>query len=297
MGGPANEQARFERDWLRLRAPFDEAALSRTLVRRFADAMPSHPRLIDLGAGTGSALRLIAATIGGPQHWTLLDHDAGLLAAAGEESRNSGYRSERAQAGWRLRRRDATLTLRPLRTDLSRIHPMALARADGVLAFALIDLVSRSWIDRLVAALARRKRPILAALGVDGRISWTPPDADDLAVARAFRRHQGIDKGFGRALGPDAAAYLQHRLAGVGFRAEARRSDWVVPSSASAMLVKLLDGMASAAAQSMPETAPMLGRWRQARHAAIEAGQLSVRIGHLDVLGLPRLVAARGRRA
>ena len=73
---------RFDADWLALREPFDHAARSVALARRLADRLPARPRLLDLGAGTGSLFRFLAPIIGRGQDWILLDADAALLDEA-----------------------------------------------------------------------------------------------------------------------------------------------------------------------------------------------------------------------
>lgn len=70
---------RFDTDWLTLREPFDHAARSIELSRRLADRLPARPRLIDLGAGTGSLFRFLAPIIGRRQDWILIDRDGALL--------------------------------------------------------------------------------------------------------------------------------------------------------------------------------------------------------------------------
>ena len=77
--GPDGVTERFERDWLALREPFDHAALNVALARRLADRPAGRPRLIDLGAGTGSLFRYLAPIIGRRQDWVLVDADAALL--------------------------------------------------------------------------------------------------------------------------------------------------------------------------------------------------------------------------
>ena len=70
---------RFAADWLALREPFDHAARSAALARRLADRLPRRPRLVDLGAGSGSLFRFLAPIIGRGHDWILLDADAALL--------------------------------------------------------------------------------------------------------------------------------------------------------------------------------------------------------------------------
>ena len=74
----------------------------------------------------------------------------------------------------------------------------------GITASALLDLTSAAWLDRLAERCGRA--PLLMALSFDGRLSWQPALAEDDLVRDRFLAHQRTDKGFGPALGPDAAA-------------------------------------------------------------------------------------------
>jgi SAM-dependent methyltransferase len=73
---------RFDAGWLTLREPFDQTARSVALAQRLADRLPRRPRLLDLGAGTGSLFRFLAPIIGRGQDWIIVDRDADLLDEA-----------------------------------------------------------------------------------------------------------------------------------------------------------------------------------------------------------------------
>ena len=72
----------FSPDWLALREAADHRSRARPLVSRLRAAWRAHgwTRLVDLGSGTGSNLRYLAPRLPGRQEWTLIDHDARLLA-------------------------------------------------------------------------------------------------------------------------------------------------------------------------------------------------------------------------
>ena len=74
----------FSPDWLALREPSDHRARDGFLTMALADRLQSKPlvRVVDLGCGTGSNIRATYAALGREQHWTLVDYDARLLAAA-----------------------------------------------------------------------------------------------------------------------------------------------------------------------------------------------------------------------
>ena len=243
----------FSPDWLALREPFDAAARSVALAERFAAALPAEPGILDLGAGTGGMFRWLAPIIGGDQHWFLADADAALLEHA---------RGPKAK---------------PLIVDLANaLERLPLDLVDGVVCSALLDLVSEQWLQRLVAALST---PFLACLSVDGRDDFAPPHPLDEVVQHAFRRDQARDKGFGPALGPRAPAVLHAVLTARGFSVQSERSDWHVPTGAGAMLRELVLGHARVAGND---------EWERTRLEQINGEKLAIRIGHRDILALPR---------
>ena len=87
--------SRFDERWLALREPCDHAARSGALAARFVEAVGPSPRLVDLGAGTGSNLRYLAPRLPTAQRWLLVDHDPALLrqARAGPVARRLNDRS------------------------------------------------------------------------------------------------------------------------------------------------------------------------------------------------------------
>lgn len=251
----------FSTAWLDLREPFDHAARSAPLALRFLAALPATPRLVDLGGGTGSTIRYLERLAA--CRWTLVDGDPGLLAVAA--ARHPG--------------------VTPCRRDLREPLDPLFAAADGVTASALLDLVSRAWLDGLVSALAARRLPALLALSVDRQLRFDPPDRDDGFVRRAFLRHMAGDKGLGPALGPDATAAAGVAFRARGYRVAVRRSDWRLGEADSAIRVALLDGIAGAAAEIEPAAAARIAAWRANRSDA------AILVGHHDLLALPSSTA------
>jgi len=280
----------FDAEWLALREPFDNAARSRALAARLAAALPTKPWLVDLGAGTGSLLRFLAPIIAGPQSWTLIDADAALL----DEAFNVIADWADAQ-GWAIGSTDSTLTIHAPGGDWQidgELHDLSnmpgelpFREADAVVCSALLDLVSRNWIERLADAV---RVPFYAALSVDGRDTWLPAHPGDAVIHAGFRRDQGRDKGFGRALGPRAAAVAMQAFAARGCHVASAPSDWVIPRTALGMGHALIEGAAAAATAALPARYAAIAEWRQARHRLSMDMRLAIRIGHRDILALPR---------
>jgi SAM-dependent methyltransferase len=277
---------RFAADWLTLREGFDAAARSTALALQLGAVLPARPRLLDLGAGTGSLFRWLAPLLARPQHWTLCDADPELLARALDDTAAWG-----AAMGFFVEDRGQELVLHTpagewrvsvLQADLAVALPLAGQHA--VVCSALLDLVSRHWLERLADRLAV---PLLACLSVDGRDAFLPPLAGDSAVRAGFRRDQGRDKGFGAALGPAAQSVLRQVLGVRGFAVQEAGSDWRIPRHATAMLAALVDGHAGAAARHMPARGGAIAVWRAARLRQIGRQLLAIRIGHRDSLALP----------
>ena len=265
---------RFDADWLTLREPFDHAARSARLAQRLSERLPRRPRLLDLGAGTGSMFRFLAPIIGRGQDWLLLDADDVLLddafgrTAAWARRRNFAATAE-----------DGTLLVSTphglwrmsvMRRDLDAAIPSG---CDAVVCSALLDLVSTAWLRRFIDGLTM---PFLACLTVDGRDVWLPRHPCDPPVRTAFRRDQRHDKGLGPALGPAASSVALRMLAARGFVTASAPSDWRIARTDLRMQRALIDGRGACH-----------GEWQQARLRQALRGMLAITIGHRDILALP----------
>ncbi|MCK8783177.1 class I SAM-dependent methyltransferase [Roseomonas sp. NAR14] len=279
----------FPAEWLALREAWDAAARSPALAARLNDALPARPRLIDLGAGTGSLFRWLAPRLGRAQAWTLYDADQSLLTGAFEAIADWA-----AAHGWTVTWPGRTLLVHTPHgawrvegriADLAD-GPDALPEEgyDAVLCSALCDLVSADW----VAAMAESLRvPFYAVLNVDGRESFLPRHPADPLVRRAFARDQRRDKGFGPALGGAAPAAIRREFAAQGFTVLSATSPWVIPGAARLMTRMLVEGHAGAALAADRRHAGAIMRWAEARMAQARHGRLALRIGHRDLLALP----------
>jgi SAM-dependent methyltransferase len=273
---------RFSAAWLALREPFDHAARSVALARRLAEVLPKRPRLIDLGAGTGSMFRFLAPIIGRGQDWTLVDMDGAVLDEA--FGRTAAWARRRGYAA--TAPGDELLVSTPkglwrMRTLNALLPPSADAQhCDAILCSALLDLVSAPWLGRLCDTL---KVPFLACLNVDGRDSWLPRHPFDALVRTAFRRDMHRDKGSGAALGTSAPGLLTARK----LVTASAPADWRIPGTALRMQQALIEGTAGAARNACPGRAPEIGEWEQARLRQAIRGRLAIRIGHRDILAFP----------
>lgn len=299
--------AGFSSDWLGLREPADKAARNTALLASVAAFKPGAKSLnvLDLGAGTGSTLRALAPHLRTPQRWVLVDHDASLVAtgrqllaawaassaavAAGEGpgsavATGGASESDAEDGGGELLLHVSAqaVTVSWRQADLAEADwPALLAGVDLVTASALFDLVSEAFIETFAAAVARAGAAVYVALDVDGTSEWSPPRADDAAVAAAFRRHQGIDKGFGRALGPDATAVLTWALTAHGYDVRTQKSPWRLGPEQAELMSALADGWADAARAAGLDAA-VADRWLAARRTATGCV-----IGHTDLFATP----------
>jgi SAM-dependent methyltransferase len=262
----------FSAEWLALREPYDLAACSAP-VRNAAIASIAGldpVAIVDLGCGTGSGLRALAPLIPARQSWRLVDNDLSLLARAADTER-----PKRVQ-----------VTAVPV--DLAHDLEAALDGAvDLVTTTALLDLVSAPWVERLAVECAARRLPFYATLSYDGRVEFTPQDADDAAVVKAFNTHQRTDKGFGPALGPKAAAEAIARFTTVGYFVDRQPADWVFGPHDREIQLELLTGFASAArAMKSPRLDAIVG-WLTRRRDLVTAGRAAMRVGHIDLFARP----------
>jgi SAM-dependent methyltransferase len=261
---------RFAADWLALREPVDARARSLEVLgaaRRWAVGRP-RIRVLDLGCGTGSNLRYLCPRLPTVQHWTCLDHDPALIA----EFRRRGWDCQQVVG------LDAQVASIRATTWLDGVDSDTL-----VTASALLDLVSASWLEEVVARCLDRGAALLFALTYDGRVEIEPAHPRDREVIAVVNTHQHRDKGLGRALGPGAADRLTAIGDKLGYRLAAGDGDWLLGRDESALAAALLDGWLAAAADQAPGRAAQLASWHSSRRAAAASGELRIRVGHRDL--------------
>ncbi|MCY3845543.1 MAG: class I SAM-dependent methyltransferase [Acidobacteria bacterium] len=284
----------FDPAWLALREPVDHRSRAAAAASLLATACRRHgwSRVVDLGSGTGSNLRYLAPRLPGPQHWTLVDRDADLLG--------------RASAPEGVER------LRCLTADLADSGLAAIADSDAhvVTGSALLDLVSRTWLERLVDRCRQAGCAAHFALTYDGSAQWhgaaddprADDDPDDGPVRRAVNAHQRRDKGFGPALGPMAGLTAETAFRGAGYRVWSMRSPWRLGPRDARLARALVDGWEAAALElaeggeagrspsgddpTGPDPAAIRS-WGGRRRATIDSGRFGLTVGHLDLLALP----------
>lgn len=273
----------FSIDWLSMREPADREARDPALLQRarqwLRDAGARPATVVDLGAGTGSTLRSFIDDQeaerhnDSPVHWRLVDQDAALLAEA--------------------RRRHSLHTgLEVYELDLMRTQTLPLADARLVTASALFDLVSTTFVQRLLDAMAEQnvsqKPALYAALNYDGSTLWTPAHPLDAPVLAAFNRDQQRDKGFGPALGPRATEFSLEQCERLGYEVYMASSPWQLDGKEGkhrALVAALIDGIAQAVSSDPAIEATALQDWLQFRQAHVATG--TCQVGHTDLLALP----------
>jgi SAM-dependent methyltransferase len=259
----------FSPQWLALREPYDQAARNGAVLDAVAAtfAGATAATVTDLGCGTGATMRAVARCLPARQRWRLVDNDGVLLDVA----------TKAAPAG-------AGVTAAVL--DLTGALEQALDSCDLVATSALLDLVSAAWLDRLVASLVRLSRPFYAALSYDGVVALRPETRHDAAVIAAVNCHQRTDKGFGPALGPDAARTAPARFRGAGFAVLKGRSDWRFGTGDREIQMEVLAGWAGAAG-AIGIDPSILDEWLRERRDHVTAGRSRMRVGHIDFFATP----------
>jgi SAM-dependent methyltransferase len=291
----------FEAGWLELREPVDSESRARPLERLLSERLRAgggeRLRIADLGAGTGSNLRHLAPRLaeqdGGRQRWTLLDADPALLAEVPERTstwaRAQGYGVVDKDGGLEVTGRAEspfTLDIATQESDLSH-DPLPVGGVDLVTGSALLDLVSREWLQAFTSRLRESGAACLIALSYDGHIAWQPSIAGDEEVVRLVNRHQRGEKTFGQALGPDGGAVAAAELESAGFTVETAQAPWRLGPGDQALQQHLHAGWAAAASEAAPHRAEAIRAWLERRMDLLESGQGHVTVGHLDVLALP----------
>jgi hypothetical protein len=150
-------------------------------------------------------------------------------------------------------------------SDITQLTPADLVGASLVTASALLDLLTRDELVRVLDACAGL--PMLFALSVTGRVTLSPADPLDARIGAAFNAHQRR----GGRLGPDAVAAVVEEVGG-----EVRPSPWHLDDPD--LIGEWFAGWVAAACEQDPGLD--VGSYRERRLR-------SVTVEHADVLVLP----------
>jgi hypothetical protein len=262
----------FTAEWLALREPHDLEARNPLVIEAMQAAFRGQSAIsvVDLACGAGATLRAISERLPPRQNWRLVDNDLGLLAKA-------------AALGHPPLIAVAARTL-----DLSRDLELALdGPLDLVTTSGLLDLVSAEWLELLVVEAAARRLPVYASLTYDGRVTLQPGEPHDAEIIEALNRHQRRNKGFGDALGPEAAAQAIGRFERIGYSVAQGRSDWMLGPDDRVIQNEIVAGFAHAVQELNELPEQRVAEWLTHRRALIEAGQSIMTVGHMDFFALP----------
>jgi hypothetical protein len=280
----------FSADWLALREPADFSARSSQLAGVIANALEVDAvvQALDLASGTGSNVRYLAERLPPHQDWLLVDDDQELIAHApgrmSEWAATRAYEAHVEPGGVMLRGDRLKCRVQVRRVNVADLTAAAIFNGRQlVTASALLDLVSEPWLRALVVRCREHAAAVLFALNYDGRIHCSPEEAGDQQIRELVNRHQQRDKGFGTALGPDAASTAERLFAAAGYQVQRQPSDWVLSPDARGLQEALIDGWARAAAELAPAESASIQDWRTRRLAHLEGGRSRLRVGHQDV--------------
>lgn len=269
----------FDARWLALRQPADHSARSGVLTDELAGWLRdrSKPEIADLGAGTGSNWRYLSRAFEArslqPGHWHLFEQDASLLAGLDAPAPGPTLHVQRLEAD-----------------NLDRLLPDPL---DLLTASALIDLVSRPWLEAMAEAAARRRAAVLIVLSYAGDFRLTPDHERDEDLRQLVNLHQHGNKGTGAACGPDASDYLARALDSHGYVIHRDSSPWRLDHGSRELQHGLMQGWVEAARAQLAvgrgsaNDASWLDRWLAERQGQADEGRLTIEVSHIDLLGLP----------
>ncbi|MCM2130318.1 class I SAM-dependent methyltransferase [Larsenimonas rhizosphaerae] len=279
--------SQFASDWLTLREPVDHRSRHPSLLAPLIDALNSqaHKRLavVDLGCGRGSNCRYLAPRLPFDQHWQLIDHDPILLdeAMVSAPTLSSGQLE--------------------LSSRLSSIaHPAELVPPSTTLvtASALLDLVSRPWLEALVAHCSSHCMVVMMTMSVDGRFFIEDPDGNpalkrlDMLMEEAINHHQQQERGLGTACGSEGWRIAAELLADAGYQVHCAPADWQLSRASGtgdlALAERLLSERVDAALEVVPASQhDALRAWLAARLEGVNQGKITINVGHQDVLAVP----------
>lgn len=272
-------------DWPGSPQPGWQQTRSPALAARLIALLPTRPRMVGLGSDTANLFQFLAPMIARAQAWTLLDADEARL---GDAFRRTADWAERH--GWTVTWPGRALVVHTpsgawrMEGIVQDAMGGAVARfgvqPDAVVSDALLHCVSAGAVGRF----ARSARcPLLACLTRTGRDVWMPRDPSDAIIAAGLRhRRNGAETGW------STPAQVMRALGERGFTTRSEISDWLLPRAASPTVATLVLRASAAARIALPSRRPTIAAWEERRLRQTRLGRLAIRIGHRDILAVPR---------
>ena len=279
--------SQFASDWLTLREPVDHRSRHPSLLAPLIDALNSQAQkrlaVVDLGCGRGSNCRYLAPRLPFDQHWQLIDHDPALL----DEAMISAPALPSRQ-----------LVLSSQLSSIARPTELIDPATSLVTASALLDLVSRPWLEALVSHCQNHRMVVMIAMSVDGRFFIDDPDGDpklkqlDTLMEDAINRHKQQERGLGAAGGSEGWRVATELLTAAGYQMHCAPADWQLSRASGpgdiALAERLLRERVDAALEVVPASRhDELRAWLTTRLEGLRQGNITVNVGHQDVLAVP----------
>jgi hypothetical protein len=173
------------------------------------------------------------------------------------------------------------------RSDVTQLRPADLANTTLITASALLDLLTEDELTALIDVCARAACPVLLSLSIVGRVDLAPADPLDSRVAAAFDAHQRRMTARGRLLGPDAVGAALEGFRRLGAEVLVRPTPWRLGAAESDLTAEWFTGWIRAACEQSADLASAIRFYARRRLAEARAGELSVTVGHADLLVLP----------
>ncbi|HEU4410533.1 MAG TPA: hypothetical protein VFS43_35085 [Polyangiaceae bacterium] len=291
----------------------DDRALDRHVLDAFVREVralgPRPPKILELGAGLGTMVtRLCDWGLVPRAEYTLLDEDAGGLAAAAERLRAwaSGRGLRASEPGGRgplrLEGEGVALAVEFRASELGAyLRGGAGERFDVLSANAFLDLVDVPRVLPELFRLCRPGGPFWFSVNFDGETIFLPEDEHDGPVISLYHQSMGEHRRGGHPAGDSRAGrrLFGHLRASGAELLAAGSSDWVVfardgayPGDEAYFVGHILETIRREL-EARPELAPgALEAWVGRRLRQLEAGELVYLAHQLDFAGrTPRRAA------
>lgn len=273
-------------EWLASQDPDLHRARSPALAERLIASLPPRPRILGLGSDTANLFQFLAPRIARAQAWTLIEADEERLGDAFR-----GTADWAAQHGWTVTWPGRALVVHT-RSGAWRIEGIVQdviggsgtrfgTKPDAMVCEALLHGLSAATVKLLAGSI---RSPFFACRTPDGHDTWMPRHPADAVISAGLRHNRRA----GAVLGTSASGQVIRAFAEFGFIVRSESAGCYIPRTASATASTLVRHAAAAASAALPLRRSMIEAWEEMRLRQVRQGRLAIRIGHRDILAVPR---------
>lgn len=289
-------QTGFETGWLNERFRFDNAARNPPVEQAFLQFLSAKQSItiVDIGSGTGANCLYFLEKSEHDQQWFLVEKDSRFaqptIQKLVEFAERSGYDFQTLEDLFKIETVTKKVSISLVKDDFFRLPELVdLKKVDVVMAAAVFDLLSEDQFIALADNIFSNQIALLTTLNYTG-MSFQPELSLDKKYIALYESHMNRRQDFGKAMGKNAAVFIEKYFHKKGYPFIKGESIWQVSPADLKMHDYLFGFMENSISQMLSEADEIhaFQQWLSDKRSLSQNQLLAIEVQHVDFFLSPR---------